>query len=134
MARRTRRPVTEHQEKVLNAVKALRKRGIEPATAIEIGREAGFRDKRVPFGRSVDGHRTMSAATYVQSALMALISHNLIERTNGRGGGRGTAYKLLLSPEEEFIEWVVSIEGDEKLRKAVTLRQIVQRAKDALPE
>lgn len=134
MGRTTRTPVTEHQENVLNAVRRLRKRGIDPATPIEIGREAGFRDTRQPYANSADGYRTVSAATNVQSALAALVNHGLIERVNNRrGGAPGAAYRLLLSPEEEFIEWVLSIERDDELRRTVTLRQIVERAKSALP-
>lgn len=134
MGRTTRTPVTEHQENVLNAVRRLRKRGIEPASPIEIGREAGFRDQRMPYANSVDGYRTVSASSHVQSALVALINHGLLERVNvRRGGGAGAAYRLLLSPEEEFVEWVLSIERDDELRKTVTLRQIVERARATLP-
>lgn len=135
MSRTTRTPVTEHQESVLNAIRRLRKRGIEPATPIEIGREAGFKDQRMPYKNSVDGYRTVSAATGVQSALSALVNHGLAERVdNRRGGGQGAAYQLLLSPEEQFVEWVLSIEHDDELRRTVTLRQIVERAKETLPE
>src|SRR4051795_5143717 len=108
MGRTTRTPVTEHQENVLNAVRRLRKRGIDPASPIEIGREAGFRDQRMPYANSVDGYRTVSAATSGQSALAALVNHGLLQRVaTRRGGGPGAAYRLLLSPEEEFIEWVL---------------------------
>src|SRR5256885_15576238 len=110
MGRTTRTPVTEHQENVLNAVRRLRKRGIDPANPIEIGREAGFRDQRMPYANSVDGYRTVSAATNVQSALAALVNHGLLERLDSRrGGGSGAAYRLLPVPGGEVLERGVRI-------------------------
>lgn len=133
MTRTTRRPLTEHQENVLNALRRLRSNGRYPASAIEVGREAGFTERRVPYAKSVDGHRTTSPAVRVQSALTALIDHGLVERTSSRGGGRGTAFRVAPNPED-FARWVVSIEEDERLIKTVTLRQIVSAAREALGE
>lgn len=131
MARTTDRPITEHQRATLAALRRLRANGRYPATAIEIGREAGFAERRVPYARSVDGYRTISPANFVQSALAALIDHGLVERSPGRGGGRGKAF--VVAPNlEDFARWVVSIEHDEQLAKRVTLRDIVGEAKKAL--
>lgn len=134
MARTTRTPITEHQENVLNALRRLRAKGTYPATPIEIGREAGFTETRAPFPGSVNGWRTVSPSAHVQSALTALIDHRLVERTDeGRGGGRRRAFVIAPNPED-FARWVVSIEHDHQLAKRVTLRDIVEKAKEALPE
>jgi hypothetical protein len=127
------RPVTPRQREALEALRRLRARGLTPATPLEVAREIGFRDYSRPDERAVLKTSTVSASSRTQAPLTALVAHGLVVKTNRRGGGRGYGYDVAPNPED-FARWVVSIEHDEQLARQVTLREIVERAKEALGE
>lgn len=117
---------------MLEALRRLRDRGMTPATPVEVARELGYRDTSRPDPRSIDGKTTVSAGVKVQAPLTGLVHHGLVRKTDQRrGGGRGYAYEVAPNPED-FALWVTAIEHDDGLARRVTLREIVERAKEAL--